>query len=243
MITDIFHTHPKADTEPGKDKFKIELAPQGRVKTLHFFFRNKLFEDETIASNAAVLNNGLPAHSAYLTQNTHYYHNRFNLTPFPSYTKANDSLSDDIAINAKLSINGEDLPNINNPDSHYYRYLTTLNHKFHGTPRNIYTYSFSMNPRNVDPSGSLDFTNIKNNRTTLECTLNPYHGTNEEFTCHIYYSTYTTLTFENGYLSTRVEPLSYSADVGEYGTGDLMSGDEIVLKQDGGTMMIASFPE
>ena len=244
MITDIFHTHPKADTEPGKDKFKIELAPQGRVKTLHFFFRNKLFEDETISSNALVLdNNGALAHSSDLTQNTHYYHNRFNLTPFPSYTKANDSLSDDIAINAKLSINGEDLPNINNPDSHYYRYLTTLNHKFHGTPRNIYTYSFSMNPRNVDPSGSLDFTNIKNNRTTLECTLNPYHGTNEEFTCHIYYSTYTTLTFENGYLSTRVEPLSYSANIGEYGTGDLMSGDEIVLKQDGGTMMIASFPE
>jgi hypothetical protein len=238
MITDIFNTHPKADTEPGKDKFKIELAPQGRVKTLHFFFRNKLFEDETIASNASVLTN-----SAQLTQNTHYYHNRFNLTPLPSYTKANDSVSNDIAINAKLSINGEDLPNINNPDSHYYRYLTTLNHKFHGTPRNIYTYSFSMNPRNVDPSGSLDFTNIKNNRTTLECTLNPYHGTNEEFTCHIYYSTYTTLTFENGYLSTRVEPLSYSANIGEYGTGDLMSGDEIVLKQDGGTMMIASFPE
>ena len=101
-----------------------------------------------------------------------------------------------------------------------------------------------MNPRNVDPSGSLDFTNIKNNRTTLECTINPHHGTrNEEFTCHIYYSTYTTLTFENGYLSTRVEPLSYSANVGEYGTGDLMSGDEIVLGQDGGTMMIASFPK
>ena len=238
MITDIFHTHPKSDTEPGNDKFKIELTPQGRVKTLHFFFRNKLFENEKVSTNPAVSN-----YSSTPDQKYHYYHNRFNFTPFSSYVKSNDYLTDDIAINAKLTINGEDLPNINNPDSHYYRYLTTLNHKFHGSPRNIYTYSFSMNPRNVDPSGSLDFTNIKNSRTTLECTLNPYHGTNEEFTCHIYYSTYTTLTFENGYLSTRVEPISYSANVGEYGTGDLTSGDEIVLKQDDGTMMIASFPE
>jgi hypothetical protein len=232
MITDIFHTHPTSDTEPGNDKFKVELTPQGRVKTLHFFFRNKLFEDDTIASNVSA------------TQEKYeYYHNRFNFTPFAYYVKSNDSISDDIAINAKLTINGEDLPNINNPDSHYYRYLTTLNHKFHGSPRNIYTYSFSMNPRNVDPSGSLDFTNIKNNRTTLECTLNPYHGTDEEFTCHIYYTTYTTLTFENGYLSTRVEPLSYSANIGEYGTGDLMDGGEHVLGRAGGPVMIASFPE
>ena len=47
MITDIFQTHPKIDTEPGKDKLKAELTPQGRVKTLHFFFRNKLFMSET----------------------------------------------------------------------------------------------------------------------------------------------------------------------------------------------------
>jgi hypothetical protein len=238
MITDIFHTHPKSDTEPGNDKFKIELTPQGRVKTLHFFFRNKLFENETIASNVAVSN-----YSSTDDQKYHYYHNRFNFTPSSSYVKSIDYLEDDIAINAKLTINGEDLPNINNSDSHYYRYLTTLNHKFHGSPRNIYTYSFSMNPRNVDPSGSLDFTNIKNNRTTLECTLNPYHGTDEEFTCHIYYTTYTTLTFENGYLSTRVEPLSYSANIGEYGTGDLMDGGEHVLGRAGGPVMIASFPE
>lgn len=238
MITDVFQTHPKADTEPGKDKFKIELTPQGRVKTLHFFFRNKLFEDENISSNTSVSGN-----SSTTDQKYHYYHNRFNFTPFPSYLKSNDSLSDDIAINAKLTINGEDLPNINNPDSHYYRYLTTLNHKFHGSPRNIYTYSFSMNPRNVDPSGSLDFTNIKNNRTTLECTLNPYYGTNEEFTCHIYYTTYTTLTFENGYLSTRVEPISYSADIDEYGIGVGTSSEEVVLGGEGQPMMIASFPE
>ena len=97
-----------------------------------------------------------------------------------------------------------------------------------------------MNPRNVDPSGSLDFTNIKNSRTTLECTLNPYHGTNEEYTCHIYYTTYTTLTFENGYLSTRVEPISYSANVGEYGTG---ASEEIILGGEGQPMIIASFPK
>ena len=237
MITDVFQTHPKIDTEPGKDKLKAELTPQGRVKTLHFFFRNKLFEDDSISSNTSVVGN-----SSTTDQKYHYYHNRFNFTPFPSYVKSNDSISDDVAIDAKLYINGEDLPNINKPDSHYYRYLTTLNHKFHSTPRNIYTYSFSMNPRNVDPSGSLDFTNIKNSRTTIEFTLNPYYGVNEEYTCHIYYTTYTTFTFENGYLSTRVEPISYSANIEEYGIG-APDGVENELRNIGGVDMIVSLPE
>jgi hypothetical protein len=192
MITDIFKTHPKTDTEIGDDKLKIELTPENRVKTLHFFFRNKIFEDENVASNTYSSN-----------QIYDYYQNRFNLTPFYSYRRAIDSLSDDVAVSAKLFINGQELPFINYVDSHYYRYLTPLNHKFHTTPRNIYTYSFSMNPRNVDPSGSLDFTNIKNNRTLIEFNLNPYYGTNEQFTCHIYYTCYQTFTFENGYLTTR----------------------------------------
>jgi hypothetical protein len=237
MITDIFQTHPKIDTEPGKDKLKAELTPQGRVKTLHFFFRNKLFEDDSVSSNTSVVGN-----SSTTDQKYHYYHNRFNFTPFPSYVKSNDSISDDVAIDAKLYINGEDLPNINKPDSHYYRYLTTLNHKFHSTPRNIYTYSFSMNPRNVDPSGSLDFTNIKNSRTTIEFTLNPYYGVNEEYTCHIYYTTYTTFTFENGFLTTRVEPISYSANIEEYGIS-ASDGVESEVRNIGGVDMIVSFPE
>jgi hypothetical protein len=158
-----------------------------------------LFEDESVSSNVSVS----PPNSSTSDQKYHYYHNRFNLTPFPEYKRAVDSLSDDVASEAKLFINGQELPFINRVDSHYYRYLTPLNHKFHTTPRNIYTYTFSMNPRNVDPSGSLDFTNIKNNRTLIDFKMNPYYGTNETFTCHIYYTCYQTLTFENGYVSTR----------------------------------------
>lgn len=202
IITDIFKTHPKVDTVPGNENLKIELTPENRVKTLHFFFRNKLFEDENVSSNVSVS----PPNSSTSDQKFHYYHNRFNLTPFAEYERAVDSLSDDVATEAKLFINGQELPFINRVDSHYYRYLTPLNHKFHTTPRNIYTYTFSMNPRNVDPSGSLDFTNIKNNRTLIEFKMNPYYGTNEEFTCHIYYTCYQTLIFENGYVSTRELP-------------------------------------
>ena len=94
-----------------------------------------------------------------------------------------------------------------------------------------------MHPRNVDPSGSLDFTNIKNNRTTIDFKLNPYHGTTETFTCHIYYTSYQTFTFENGYLTTREEPISYSPIVEEYGTG------EFVAVPEEGAIMIASYPK
>jgi len=34
--------------------------------------------------------------------------------------------------------------------------------------RNIYTYSFSMNPVNVEPSGNLDFSQIQSEKTNIE---------------------------------------------------------------------------
>ena len=33
--------------------------------------------------------------------------------------------------------------------------------------RNIYTYSFAIHPLNVNPSGSLDFSDIKSDRTSF----------------------------------------------------------------------------
>ena len=85
-----------------------------------------------------------------------------------------------------------------------------------------------MNPRNVDPSGSLDFTNIRNNRTTIDFQMNPYFGTDESYTCNIYYTAYKTLTFENGYLQHRTEPISYSPSLGEQGMSE---NDRIIYEE------------
>lgn len=204
MVTDVFMTHPKSETFIGNNLIRLELSPENRVKTFHFFFRQKVFENENIASNTLATD-----------QIYHYYHNRFNLTPYPSYRRAIDSISDDTAINTRFYINSQAIPAINIPDSKYYRYVIPLNCKFHSTPRNIYTYSFSMNPRNVEPSGSLDFSTIKNNRTVLEMDLNPFVGTQNEYTFHMYYTAYQTFLFENGYV-TLVGTYKYESAVAEY---------------------------
>jgi hypothetical protein len=50
----------------------------------------------------------------------------------------------------------------------------------------------------VQPSGSLDFSQIQSNMTTIECDLLP---TNETYSLHMYYTGYQTFKFEGGFMS------------------------------------------
>lgn len=63
-----------------------------------------------------------------------------------------------------------------------------------------------MNPRNVDPSGSLDFSQLKSNRTILEMELD--NNLTDEYTLNMYYTCYETFIFENGYVSSQVDNLN-----------------------------------
>lgn len=69
--------------------------------------------------------------------------------------------------------------------------------------RNIYTYSFSMNPVNVEPSGSLDFSQIQSDKTAIEVKLDTslVNVDLDKFTLHMYYTGYQTFKFENGFMS------------------------------------------
>lgn len=206
MITDVFKTHPKFDTNVNDDRLKLELTPDGQVRTMFFFLRYKEFENENE-----------PNHPTSSDEDYQYYHNRFNCSIYDSYIDDTDYLEDEPILSAKFYINGESLPNIAYPDTQYYRYLTKLHYKLNSTARSIYTYGFSMLPKNVEPSGSLDFTDIKNSRTVLELELrNPV----KQYTVHIYYKAYQVFTFENGYLTVRNKPVSYSTNTEEQGTGE-----------------------
>jgi len=55
-----------------------------------------------------------------------------------------------------------------------------------------------MNPMNVQPSGSLDFSQLQSNRTLIECELLP---TNETYSLHMYYTGYEAFKFEGGFMS------------------------------------------
>jgi len=70
--------------------------------------------------------------------------------------------------------------------------------------RNVYTYSFSLNPINVEPSGNLDFYWLQSDKTNIEVKLDtsqPIDITTETFSLNMYYTGYQTFVFSNGFMS------------------------------------------
>jgi hypothetical protein len=239
MITDIFKRHPSEVTEENRDTFKIELTPENRVKTLHFFFRNIDFEDENVEGSYYVDN------TLAENKNKMFYKNRFNFTTSDSFDNNEDGILENIVDSIDIFIDNQRIQNLEYNDHTYYRYITGMETYLSSTKKNIYSYTFSMIPRNVNPSGSLDFTNIKNNRTSINCNLRTDRIDGKTFTFNMYYTCYKTFTFENGYLTTRnEESISYSPTSNYMSSnGKYSINDEMVLETGDSTVMLASFPE
>lgn len=128
----------------------------------------------------------------------YYIQNRFNFSTTPDFDET-FTFFNPVMKNAKFFIQGVDLPNISSTTDSYYKYMVPYQKRLSKPVRNIYTYSFAINPINVSPSGSLDFSDIQSERTTLEVNLQP--GLNDVYTLYIYYTGYQTFTFENGFMS------------------------------------------
>jgi hypothetical protein len=108
---------------------------------------------------------------------------------------------------ASFYINGTRLPNVTNTNHNYYKYLIPYRSRLSRPIRNIYTYSFSMNPINVEPSGNLDFGEIQSDKTNIEVNLDTtkVNTSSNTYALHMYYTGYQTFIFEGG----RVVPVAY----------------------------------
>lgn len=155
---------------PSTDTSRLELVPNVPVKTLNWFLRDK---DTT-------------------------YNNRFNFSANTNYSVIN-SYFEPVMDSAKIYIKGEDLPNMPEVKHPFYKYVIPYNSRLSRPNRNIYTYTFSMNPINVEPSGSLDFGQLQSNRTVLEVKLVP--GLTRQYELHLYYVGYQTFIFDGGFMS------------------------------------------
>jgi hypothetical protein len=107
---------------------------------------------------------------------------------------------------ASFYIKGNRLPNTTSTDHTFFKYLVPFQKKLSRPIRNIYTMSFSMNPLVVEPSGSLDFSRLQGNKTTLECTLES--GLTETYSLNIYYTGYVVMVIENGLLRMSTQDIS-----------------------------------
>lgn len=128
----------------------------------------------------------------------HYLQNRFNFSKNPDFDEA-FSFFNPVMKKAKFFIQGVDLPNISSTTDGYYKYMVPYQKRLSRPVRNIYTYSFSINPINVNPSGSLDFSEIQSEKTKIELKLDP--GLTDVYTLYIYYTGYQTFKFDKGFMS------------------------------------------
>jgi len=170
FITDVVKKHPSVVSEVGRDTLRLELVPDVPVKTINWFLRDE---------NATFVN-------------------RFNFSANTTYSVTN-SFFEPVMDSAKIYIKGEDLPNIPLTTHPFYKYVIPFNSRLSRPSKNIYTYTFSMNPINVEPSGSLDFGQLQSNKTVLEVKLVP--GLTNPYELHLYYVGYQTFMFDRGFMA------------------------------------------
>ena len=190
FITDIVKKHPILEINPGEVDKKIEIVANIPVKTLNWFIRKEKFENETIARE--------PSQDNTTVDGLYTFHNRYNMSTQDTYTILNEFFNPPMH-SAKIHVNGENVPNIQDSDHKYFKYTVPFTSRLSRPFRNIYTYAFSMNPINVESSGSLDFTQLRSNRTTLDIKMVP--DLTDTYNLHMYYVGYQTFTFENGFMS------------------------------------------
>ena len=193
LITDLVRKHPTTVSEINKDVIRTNLVPNIPVKCIHWFLRNTLYENEDVAI-------GDPSNAE-----RYYSQNRFNFSSNVNFDEI-QTFFEPIMENASFYINGNKLPNVSNTNHSYYKYLIPFRNRLARPYRNIYTYSFSMNPINVEPSGNLDFSQIQSEKTSIEVKLDTREGslvdiTTKTYSLQMYYTGYQTFVFDRGFMS------------------------------------------
>ena len=175
------------DIEKDQQNFKNFLTPTTPVKSFHWFLRNKDFEDE---------------------KNSENFLKRYNFSSDYITSNVMNEDSNVIMADAKIYLNGDNQigfqGNFNTSErvvgNSYYKYLQNYDHYLNTPNRNIYTYSFSIDPSNPSPTGAINFSMLKSSKTTLEGTI--YNGASSNaYNMHMFYFGYSIINYENGFAS------------------------------------------
>jgi hypothetical protein len=181
-------------SETGKDVIRTNLVPNIPVKCIHWFLRNTDFENEDVANGPEPAN-----------LEKQFCQNRFNFSSNVNFDEI-QTFFYPIMSEASFYINGNKLPNVSNTNHNYYKYLIPSRNRLARPFRNVYTYSFSMNPVNVEPSGNLDFSQIQSDKTSIEVKLDTSENSlvnveSNTYSLNMYYTGYQTFVFDKGFMS------------------------------------------
>ena len=178
--------------------FVANLTPNTSVKILHWFIRNVAYENQSDPT---------------------YYNNRFNFSsqnyslPFSSTNKLSQQETNNPVISETVFyFNGVETTGLAQPvtvvdrrdGSYYFKFIQPLNHSLSIPSRNIYTYSFCLNPVDSQPSGSIDFSQMDSRSTFINCSLYSPNGIpvrTASYNMYTFYTGYNTITYNNGLVS------------------------------------------
>ena len=109
LVTDIVKKTPHFGYIHWGKNAKLELVPNIPVKTLNWFFRQKSFENEDVITGGDTLL-------------ANVFANRYNFSSNVEYSINNEFYNPPMA-KAKIFVNGEDIPNIQDSDHKYFKYV------------------------------------------------------------------------------------------------------------------------
>jgi hypothetical protein len=174
---------------------QLQLTANFPIQSIFWFFRNKNYE--SIRVNDAI--SGV------------YYDSRYNYGYTTDFIQTGVSLKFpssnlvaapyvDVIDTAKITLNNVDILSTFQ-GSLYYSFKQPLEHRLSIPSRNIYTYSFGLNPTEYSQGGILDFSKLNSHTTTLTLAFNASYSQqiSQGYNLYLFYYGYTILEFQNGF--------------------------------------------
>lgn len=165
---------------------QLQLTASFPVQMLIWFIRNKKYE--TVTSS---LYTDVRYEYGFTTK---YIQTAVSL-PFTSGT----SYFVDPIDTAKIVLNNMDITSTFQ-GSLYYAFKQPIEHNLSVPAKNIYMYSFGLNPKEYNAGGYINFSKLDSQTTTLKLVFVQQYATqvNQGYNLYLFYYGYTILEFENG---------------------------------------------
>ena len=165
---------------------QLQLTASFPVQLLVWFFRNKKYETTT-----STLYNDVRYEYGFTTK----YVQTSVALPFVSQT----SYFVDPVNSFKILLNNTDITSVFQ-GSLYYAFKQPMEHNLSIPAKNIYMYSFGLNPKEYNAGGYINFSKLNSQTTTLQIVLNQQYATQvfQGYNLYLFYYGYTVLEFEGG---------------------------------------------
>jgi len=211
VVYETVKRNPVVDVNGSEKEFKSFLVPGIPVKSIHWFVRRNVYELSSDSTDKPNRCNILNRFNFSLSENLS---DRNNLEiDFITSAKSNIYLEqyNPIISDAKIFLNGEQIlgfvENANdrtkNDTSNFHK-LVQSQKSYLSTPiRNIYTYTFALNPKEPSPTGALDFSSIESQKSFIQCSFMENISESDNFDFYIFFTGYNVIKFANGFLAPK----------------------------------------